>query len=439
MSNLRIVLLVMGVALISQASAPPQVMGQVQVEARGVQCNGKYKGGLKPSPAELAEIFKKHDEWLKEGGGSDSKLVYDPRRGNLCGADLTGAFLSGMDLEGVDLEGVGLEGAELEEAHLEGADMTGAHLKGADLGYAHLEGVDLEGAHLEDADLIGAHLNKAVLIGGDLTGADLFDAELKGADLGYADLEGVDLTGAHLTGANLGGANLGGADLEFDLDSPPNAIPAAENLQLVTFREQPAGLVKLRGEFKNMGLRTQESQLTYAIRRSELSRKDANGRHVHSWSERAMNTMFFDWTCQYGMSPGRPLLIVASLAAILSIVYIFAQVDPGPNGGIWAVWDEHRIKQGEGSKEPQQLTDGFPSGRSQISFLVLAFYFSLLSATRIGWHELNVGTWITRIQPREYTLRATGWVRVVSGVQSLISVYLVALAILTYFATPFEY
>jgi len=136
------------------------------------------------------------------------------------------------------------------------------------------------------------------------------------------------------------------------------------------------------------------------------------------------------------MAPGRPLLIVAALAALLSIVYMFAQIDPGPNAGIWAVWDEHRIKQSENSKEPQQLT---AFGPSQISFLFLAFYFSLLSATRIGWHELNVGTWITRIQPREYSLRAAGWVRVVSGVQSLISVYLVALTILSYFGTPFEY
>jgi len=36
-----------------------------------------------------------------------------------------------------------------------------------------------------------------------------------------------------------------------------------------------------------------------------------------------------------------------------------------------------------------------------------AFYFSLLSTFAIGWRELNVGTWITRIQRREYTLRAT--------------------------------
>jgi len=64
--------------------------------------------------------------------------------------------------------------------------------------------------------------------------------------------------------------------------------------------------------------------------------------------------------------------------------------------------------------------------------------FSLVSAFQIGWREFNVGNWITRLQPREYTLRATGWVRVVSGVQSLLSVYLLALWVLTYFGRPFE-
>lgn len=66
-----------------------------------------------------------------------------------------------------------------------------------------------------------------------------------------------------------------------------------------------------------------------------------------------------------------------------------------------------------------------------------AMYFSILSAFHIGWRDLNVGTWISRMQPNEYTLRATGWVRTVSGIQSLISVYLLALAILTYFGRPF--
>ncbi len=65
-------------------------------------------------------------------------------------------------------------------------------------------------------------------------------------------------------------------------------------------------------------------------------------------------------------------------------------------------------------------------------------YFSVLSAFHIGWRDLNVGSWIARLQPREYTLRAKGWVRVVSGVQSLISVYLIAMWVLTYFGRPFE-
>ena len=42
------------------------------------------------------------------------------------------------------------------------------------------------------------------------------------------------------------------------------------------------------------------------------------------------------------------------------------------------------------------------------------------------------------MQSREYTLRATGWVRTVSGIQSLLSVYLLALGALTYFGRPFE-
>ena len=63
---------------------------------------------------------------------------------------------------------------------------------------------------------------------------------------------------------------------------------------------------------------------------------------------------------------------------------------------------------------------------------------SLLSAFQIGWKELTIGNWITRLVPREYTLRATGWVRVVAGVQSLFSVYFLALWVLTYFGRPFE-
>jgi hypothetical protein len=69
--------------------------------------------------------------------------------------------------------------------------------------------------------------------------------------------------------------------------------------------------------------------------------------------------------------------------------------------------------------------------------LLHALQFSVLSAFHLGWRELNVGSWLARVQTREYTLRATGWVRAVASVQSLLSVYLLALWALTYFGRPF--
>jgi len=65
------------------------------------------------------------------------------------------------------------------------------------------------------------------------------------------------------------------------------------------------------------------------------------------------------------------------------------------------------------------------------------FYFSFLSAFSIGWKEINVGYWIQRIQFQENTMQATGWLRTISGLQSLISVYLLAMWALTYFGQPF--
>ena len=63
---------------------------------------------------------------------------------------------------------------------------------------------------------------------------------------------------------------------------------------------------------------------------------------------------------------------------------------------------------------------------------------SLLSAFHINWRELNVGNWTARLQLYPYTLQATGWLRTVLGIQSLISVYLLGMLALSYFGRPFE-
>ncbi len=49
-----------------------------------------------------------------------------------------------------------------------------------------------------------------------------------------------------------------------------------------------------------------------------------------------------------------------------------------------------------------------------------------------------MGSWLTRLQFTEYDLRGRGWVRFVSGAQSLVSVSLLAIWALTYFGRPFQ-
>jgi hypothetical protein len=65
-------------------------------------------------------------------------------------------------------------------------------------------------------------------------------------------------------------------------------------------------------------------------------------------------------------------------------------------------------------------------------------YFSLLSAVNIGFEQFTPGDWVRRLQRLEYSLEAVGGVRVVAGAQALLSVYLLAMRVLTQFGQPFE-
>jgi len=79
---MKIPLIVFAV-LISQLAVP---IGALRAER--TFCIGKYKGGLKPSREELTDILKKYEEWLKTPPPTGRYDFSDPRRANLCEADL---------------------------------------------------------------------------------------------------------------------------------------------------------------------------------------------------------------------------------------------------------------------------------------------------------------------------------------------------------------
>lgn len=383
----------------------------------------------------------------------------DLRNSDLRQADLRGADLISADLREAKTRGVKLEKANLNETkfdksfknntkyytvwelnNTDGENINSENKKslrkrlpGMDLREAFLVEVDLGGTDKKKTNLRKTKLQKAVLNDSNLSNTDLSEANLSDADLIGADLRGAVLIKTVMRNADLTEAKLAGAIFEPKAGSLPDiaAISSAEGLSELRYEDSPHALVELREAFKKAGLLAQERQITYAIKYSR--RKELN-KQKSLWGklESLFNLIFFELTCLYGMKPGRPLLIMFVLICILTVPYTIALKWPPKKDGIWKMWFPDRAHKQLGTDEPIRLRLGF------LSAVKTGFFFSILSAFSIGWREINVRMWIVRLQQQEYILRATGWVRTVSGFQSLISVYLLALWILTYFGRLFE-
>ena len=401
--------------------------------------------GWRPTEEELQRILSLHNQWAEEHSGLLFRGVLlelgarDPRRANLCNVDLRGFKLNNANLSGAQLNGANLYTAELKNAYLRMAELNGADLIGAKLNNA-----DLADAKLNDANLSSAELNDAKLYSAELNNASLFFADLKNARLNGAVLKGAKLSSAYLTGASLAAVDLTGAVYAPASAGPPDAfVEGIMGLQTVAFpRGQESGLMQLRDLLQKAGLRELEREVTFAIEYGRTRHAIADWRQNFGAAvEGVFRVMAFDWTTGYGLYPGRALKIIFVVWLLLILVYFWPiRLTPEQSfgAGIYQVWPSDRIETNGG-----KISVGEPIKINRLQCGTLAAigragYFSLLSAFHIGWRDLNVGTWIARVQPREYALRATGWVRVISGIQSLLSVYLLAMWALAYFGRPFQ-
>ncbi len=182
------------------------------------------------------------------------------------------------------------------------------------------------------------------------SGESIISSEERGtrANLCEANPEEVNLSGAALSEASLSGANLGGANLAFTIfELKPGSLPTiqtvalARNLSRMTFPNTPLSLVELREEFKKKGLRRQEREVTFAIRSTER-RKALEEGGVWGKIESPFTVVFFEITSDYGMSYGRPLLILLGLIPLFAIPYMFV-LKSHRRSGIWIVLPEDRV------------------------------------------------------------------------------------------------
>lgn len=364
------------------------------------RCNGAFKNKT-PTRSDLDRVLTQHRLWLRDVGMSRKKMKQasdDPRRANFCGANFK------------KLENVNLTGANLSAARLSGITLNEVNLRGADLSYIFAT----------KAKFTGVFMNT-----GNLEGAWLQSAKFDDTTLSYGNLRNTVLLNTNLRNANIAKADLAGAIFEPELGTLPrfSTLVSTKNLSKLRYIRSPHGLIELREAFRKSGLREHERAVTYAIKHNERLMSG-------SW-QALINYILFEATTQWGMVPSRALVLLASLILLCTPLYAIALRVPH-HDGIWRVWSETRLRKDLGQDDPVRLQVGL------LRALALGFYFSILSAFRVGWREFSVGQWIARIQGREYSYGATGWVRTVSGLQSLISVYLLALWTLTYFGRPFE-
>jgi hypothetical protein len=367
----------------------------------------------------------------------------------LCNIDLSGA-----NLPGAHLQLTHLSGANLSRANLSGANLSSANLSGANLSRANLlDGAILFRANLSGANLFGANLSGAALFETNLSGANLFGANLSGAELFEANLSDTNLVVANLSGARFESGSVAGAKLAYTkltnasfapASAPPDSYVAGiYGLSTVTFPAgQETGLVQLRDLLQKAGLRDLEREATFAIERNKTKNAlDYWKDNPAGAAEGIFRYVAFDLTTAYGLRPSRALLIIAALWLLLIPIYawpIWQAKRPLTASSICRIWPKERVE-----VEEHKLTLDNPARIERLHGRGLAAigwsaYFSLLSAFQVGYREFSIGSWLSRAQPRDFTLTSTGWVRTVSGIQSLLSVYLLAMWVLTYFGRPFQ-
>ncbi len=214
----------------------------------------------------------------------------------------------------------------------------------------------------------------------------------------------------------------------FEPDSLPKAINLTSSIGLESLRyaTNPGPLASLRNEFRVLGFRDQERMITYAMKKAENQ----------TVKIKYLNWLLFDLTCDWGLEYTRPLWIVFWLF-LGSWVFYFVVVVNKTKSDIFREWRGRHRNKSVTWRIPIRRLRVFARRRTWL-VLRLTLLFSIMSAFNIGFRDFNFGRWIRNITRNEYDLRATGWIRSISGAQALLSVYLFALFLLTYFGRPFD-
>lgn len=311
---------------------------------------------------------------------------------------------------------------------------------GRDFAYATLGDSATEAAitqsYLVRASFTGSRAVGARFDGSILRHANFTNAVLTHADFTSADLQDANFAGADVTDIRLAFANLDTATWEPKPGTLPNigSVATAINIQGLQYQQSPQQLSELRDALYKAGLSVQAQKVTYAI---EHTRRilDSESNDVLESSLSLFRFVAFELPVGYGMYPLRSIFILLALIPVFALLYFIAIIRTGARG-LWI----RRIEVDDRAPVEWQSIARTVYGESLDRWAVycgFALWYSTICAFRIGFRDVNAGEWIARLQPSEFLLTSTGWCRTVAGIQSLLSVYLLALTVLCIVGRPF--
>jgi hypothetical protein len=363
------------------------------------------------------------------------------------------------------------------------ADLNSVDVSDISLAYQILSNANLNqftsSGDLREANLSFANLSGASLFGANLRGVNLSYADLRGAALSFARLDGAYLQGTDFKVQQLRGASLTGVDYEPTAQPPLNEIASATGLDAMTYESNPAALTELHKQFHEQGFKAQQGMTAYAIestkdddllqtsiedrirlrttvgflRETKLRlRTIAEGcpKNLGNCISYLFRTISFNLTCRYGLSPWRPLMIVGGSWLVFSALYVFLLKSKGRRYIYLVV----KRREGKGELRRPVMCEVRLDGRSgsrvtlikkelmrALILVWVSMLFSLINTLNIDvklLDKFNPWALIKRVLPREFDLQGKGLGKILGGLQTVISLFLIGLWAILMTHNPFD-
>ena len=369
-------------------------------------------------------MVEEHESWLS---GAPSA-----RRANFCGFAFEHVTMEReipLCLSGAIFSGANLKSANFRKAMLQGASFCGADMSGDDFSGAVMAGAELWRIKAEETQFVHGDLRNT-----GMAGAELRNANFWGADLTQAVLRPVRVEGTQFTNANFMGAT-------YDpISGFPNPfLGDAKNIGSLSTESFPTGLLQLRSMAIASGQGSIVREVSALIARTDLTSKwnRSHGEGQVDAIVAGIEMIFVGAPTSWGQKPSLPIAIL--ILAMLVFAGLYAVLIRHYEGLFFRLQPKDAITiapEGVGLQAEPIITELRPS--TTTSLIVYSLLISVQMTFFFASDAIRASNWVNRINPSEETIVALGRARVLGGLQSLLSIYLLAVWVAVAFGGYFR-